>query len=217
MDDLLKFISSNPENIAYISVTIGAFIQLSQKSFANFYKYIKKRKNNKKFIRANEVNQKINKRLIGLLAKIENISPMRVLILRLHNGEYFVGNNEQSIMKVSCTHEEAVAGKTETSEDYQNIHTSHLPILLNDLVNKGKHIIINKDYEKWKTDEFIKAKHLKHGVTSSISVTIEDSANHLIGFLNVDIDDDIKEAEIMKYIDLILKETKDIEYLLKSI
>lgn len=217
MEEFINFIASNAENVAYIAVAIGTFIQVSQKSLSKLWKFIVKRRKNKKFIRTNEINQRINRILIELLAKYSYLSPIRILILRLHNGEYFVGNSEQSIMKVSCTHEETTPGVKEVCQEYQNIHTSQLPILLSDLVKNGTHLILDKDYNIYKTDEHLKSKHFKHGTHSSVNVAILDSSSHLIGFLSMEFDDDKREKEILENVEKLIKETKNIEYLLNSI
>ncbi len=131
----------------------------------------------------------------------------RVSINQFHNGDYFYSNN--SILKMSMTHETTDDSTRKINDHYQNILVSKYYKFINNLVSKD--IVVYNDIEDSNSNDDEMVLDLKiNGTTDFYAMKLRNNNGHVIGFLTmsfcdkpkeeVDLDDFREYGEIVSFI-----------------
>lgn len=100
----------------------------------------------------------------------------RCIFFQFHNGEVFLNNN--SILKMSLTHESNNDGITQLKNEFQTIHISSAPNFIHKLIENETFQL-----DTHKTDEDFICNFKFYGVESVMVHRVEDEKKKVIGFV----------------------------------
>lgn len=169
-------------------------------------KFLQRKKKNLSLIKNNYKNyEKIHDKLIELR---QSINADRITVYQFHNGEYYSTNN--SILKVSVTHENCSESVKSYLNEMQNIQPSLFIEFFKEIFDQKKNIaIINSNSL---ADSSLKNLMLFRAVNTEIFCPLYNDNGDMIGFIGAVY---INEHEHAKEIeDYIVSYSKIISYIL---
>jgi len=169
-------------------------------------KFLQRKKKNLSLIKNNYKNyEKIHDKLIELR---QSVNADRITVYQFHNGEYYSTNN--SILKVSVTHENCSESVKSYLNEMQNIQPSLFVEFFKDVFDKKENIVtIHADTL---VDSSLKNLMLFRAVNTEIFCPLYNDHGDMIGFIGVVyIDKYTHTKEIENYI---ISYSKIISYIL---
>jgi len=125
-------------------------------------------------------NQSIYEKMVELKAEFQ---ADRIMLFRFHNGDCFVGDTNNLIIKMSCTHETVKIGVEKIMTSYQSILVSKHPNFLKNLVNND---FLNYEDLSDINDEDSFAYEMKHNGNESLYIhKIISNKASILGFVIV--------------------------------
>lgn len=149
------------------------------------YKTIKEYIIEKKYVRKNNLtnlatfNQNVYEKMVELRMEF---NADRILLFRFHNGQTFIGEStNNSIVKMTCTHETVHGGVEKILKNYQAVLVSNYPNFLKTLVSNN--FLAYEDLSHLNDDDTF-AYEMKHNANESLYLhKICSKNNNVIGFI----------------------------------
>lgn len=176
------------ESVALIIVVLSIFV----KKFIEWYKLFKSSNKNK----MEDNTKKMEKIYEKLIECRLTFGACRVSINQFHNGEYFF--SEDSIVKMSMTHETTDESTAKISINYQSVLASMYPKFIKLIYSED--VVVYKNIGNIDNSDDDMVLDLKmNGTEEFYVVKLTNSKGHLIGFLGISFcDTQIKPVDLKK-------------------
>jgi hypothetical protein len=145
------------------------------------YKHVKdwfiKKKNQNGIKKHIENNYKIHEKLVELRVELD---ANRVDVTQFHNGDYYTNNN--SILKMSVSHEVLDGSTSSAMQQSQNILVSRFPEMFKQLATNDVYFVPNVDKL---TNTELKSELKIRGTKSLFCIKLTNINGQMFGFLTV--------------------------------